>query len=454
MEHAATDVRAIVDEGLGNSSYLVELGQGLALVVDPARDPLPYLRQAEQRGRRIAWVAETHLHADFVSGARELARTGATVLAPRAAQLAFPHQGLGDGDEVDLAGRTLRALATPGHSPEHVSYLLLDGAEPAGVFTGGALLAGSVARTDLIAPDRTKPLARALYRSVHQRLLTLPDHTPVYPTHGAGSFCSAPAGAERITTIGRERLANPLLAAPDEDAFVRALLGGLGTYPPYFLRLRVVNRRGPALYGPHPPPLAPLDPQQVRDLLAGGAELIDARPVHDFAAGHIAGAVSIQLRPAFATWLGWLVPEDRRLVFVRNADQDGDDLVRQCLKVGYERLAGELAGGMGAWRSAGLPEARIEIAAVAKRPSGAVLDVRQQGEFASGHPPGARNVELGALASAKDLPAGPLVVTCGHGERAMTGASLLQRTGHRDLTVLLGGPSDWSRATGRPLEPS
>jgi hydroxyacylglutathione hydrolase len=406
VEHAVTDVRPIVDQGLGNSSYLVELGQGLALVVDPERDPLPYLHQAEQRGLRIAWVAETHLHADFVSGARELARNGATVLAPRAAELAFPHQGLGDGDEVDLAGLTLRALATPGHTPEHVSYLLLDGAAPAGVFTGGALLAGSVARTDLIAPDQTELLARALYRSVHQRLLTLPDHTPVYPTHGAGSFCSAPAGAERTTTIGRERQTNPLLTAPDEDAFVRALLGGLGAYPPYFLRLREVNRRGPALYGPHPPPLAPLDPQQVGDLLAGGAELIDARPVHDFAAGHIAGAVSIQLRPAFATWLGWLIAEDRRLVFVRNADQDHDDLVRQCLKVGYERLAGELAGGMAAWQAAGLPQARIPLAEVAERPSGTVLDVRQQSEFAAGHLPGARHLELGALTGAGELPAG------------------------------------------------
>jgi glyoxylase-like metal-dependent hydrolase (beta-lactamase superfamily II)/rhodanese-related sulfurtransferase len=452
VEHAVTSVHAVVDEGLGNSSYLVELGQGLALVVDPARDPLPYLRQADQRGLRIAWVAETHLHADFVSGARELARTGARLLAPRAAELAFPHQGLGDGDEVDLGGLSLRALATPGHTPEHLSYLLLDGAAPAGVFTGGALLVGSVARTDLIAPDETEPLARALYRSIRERLLTLPDHTPVYPTHGAGSFCSAPAGAERTTTIGRERLANPLLAAPDEDAFVRALLAGLGSYPPYFLRLRKVNRRGPAVYGPQPPALAPLDPQQVRHLLADGAELVDARPIADFAAGHVPGALSIPLRSAFATWLGWLVPQDRRLVVVVDPGQDRGDLVRQCLKVGYERLVGELAGGMAAWRSAGLPEARIEIADMADQAGGTLLDVRQRAEFAAGHLPGARHVELGALASAEDLPAGPVAVMCGHGERAMTAASLLQRAGHRDLTVLVGGPGDWSRVTGRPLE--
>jgi rhodanese-related sulfurtransferase len=231
---------------------------------------------------------------------------------------------------------------------------------------------------------------------------------------------------------------------------VRALLEGLGSYPPYFLRLRQVNRRGPALYGPHPPPLAPLDPRQVGDLLAGGAELVDVRPLRDFAAGHIAGAVSIQLRPAFVSWLGWLVPEDCRLVVVRNADQDRDDLVRQCLKVGYERLA----GGMAAWRSAGLPEARIEIAEVADQAGGTLLDVRQHAEFAAGHLPGARHVELGALTAAGELPAGPLAVMCGHGERAMTAASLLQRAGHRDLTVLVGGPSGCSRAARRPLEPS
>jgi hydroxyacylglutathione hydrolase len=452
------EIVTLRDEGLGNASYLVDLGGGRGLVVDPARDPLPYLGQANQRGLRVAWVAETHLHADFVSGAREVARAGATVLAPRAAALAFPHHGLGDGDEVDLGGLSLRALATPGHTPEHLSYLLLDGAAPVAVFTGGALLAGSVARTDLIAPDQTEPLARALYRSVQQRLLTLPDPTPVYPTHGAGSLCSAPARGEHRTTIGRERQANPLLAAPDEDSFVRALLAGLGSYPPYFLRLREVNRRGPALYGPQPPPLIPLDVRRVRDLLRGGAELIDARPIHEFGAGHIAGAVSIQLRPAFATWLGWLVAEDRQLVFVLNDDQDRGELVRQCLKVGYERLAGELAGGMGAWRSAGLPEVRIEIAEAetAGQPNGTVLDVRQHDEVAAGHLPGARHVELGALADAgaTELPAGALAVMCGHGERAMTGASLLQRAGHRDLTVLVGGPSDWSRALRQPLEPS
>jgi glyoxylase-like metal-dependent hydrolase (beta-lactamase superfamily II)/rhodanese-related sulfurtransferase len=443
------NVRPIVDEGLGNSSYLVEVAEGRALVVDPARDPSPYLRAAAAWGLEVAWVAETHLHADFVSGARELAQTGATVLAAREAGLAFPHHGLGDGEEVDLGGLTVRALATPGHTPEHLSLLLLDGATPAAVFTGGALLPGAVARTDLISPEQTEPLARALHRSIRERLLTLPDATPVYPTHGTGSFCSTPAGGERITTIGRERETNPLLSS-DEDAFVRDLLGGFGTYPTYFRRLREVNRRGPAIYGADPPRLAALEPDEVRRLLADGTELVDARPVADFAHGHIPGALSIELRQAFATWLGWLVAEDRPLVFALNADQDRADLVRQCLKVGYENLAGELAGRMDAWGEAGLPASRIRLEQV-DRAEATVLDVRQASEFAAGHLPGAVHVELGAL-NAADLPSRPLAVMCGHGERAMTGASLLERAGRPDLTVLQGGPADWARVTRRPLE--
>ncbi|HKZ76025.1 MAG TPA: rhodanese-like domain-containing protein, partial [Actinomycetota bacterium] len=274
---------------------------------------------------------------------------------------------------------------------------------------------------------------------------------PVYPTHGAGSFCSAPAGGERDTTIGRERESNPLLASRDEDEFVRNLLGGLGTYPRYFLRLRDVNRNGPTVYGPDPPSLRALQPHAVQRLSDHGAELIDARPVRDFAAGHVRGALSISLRPAFGSWLGWLVPDGRSLVFVLNADQDRADLVRQCLKVGYEDLAGELEGGMQAWRAAGLAESRVSLADTSTTPDGGVIDVRQADEFASGHLPGAHHVELGSLPEAADLPPDPLTVMCAHGERAMTGASVLERGGRRDLTVLVGGARDWSEATGQPL---
>ena len=446
-----TEIVTIRDEGLGNASYLVDLGDGRGLALDPSRDPGPYLAAAAHRGLRLTFAAETHLHADFVSGSRELATMGATVLAPAAAGLQFPHRGLGDGDEVDLGGLGLRALATPGHTPEHLAWLLADGARPLALFSGGSLLVGAVARTDLISPDRTQELARALWRSLHERILTLPDDLGVYPTHGAGSFCSAPTDAEPTTTIGHQKQANPLLAAADEDGFVKLLLGGLGSYPRYFLRLRETNRRGPRLYGDSAPPLAPLPPEQVRRLVTEGAELVDARPIGAFAAGHVPGALSVPLRPSFATWLGWLVADDRPLVVVIDPGQDRGELVRQALKVGYERLAGELAGGMAAWRSAGLPVASIPLVGLDGVEGRRVLDVRQDAEFTAGHVPGAVHVELGTLTDQPGLPAGPVAVICGHGERAMTAASLLARRGRHDISVVDGGTSAWA-AAGRRLE--
>jgi hydroxyacylglutathione hydrolase len=449
-------IHPVVDEGLGNSAYVVELGDGRALVLDPARDPTPYLSLARWRRLRIGYAAETHLHADFLTGSRELAAAGARVLAPRASRLGFAHQGLEDGQEVDLGGLTLRALATPGHAPEHVSYLLLDGARPLALFSGGALLVGGVARTDLAGPELTVPLARAAYRSLHRRLLPLPDELAVYPTHGAGSFCAAPSGEERTTTIGAERRHNRLLAAPDEDGFVEELLAGFGSYPPYFLRLRERNRAGPALLGADWRVLPLLAAEQVQRHRAGGGVLVDARPITAFAAGHVPGALSIALRPAFASWLGWLVDDTQPLVFVLDDDQDRGELARQCRTIGYDHLVGELAGGMAAWRAAGLPEGTlplVDAGRVADEP-GVVVDVRQAGEVAAGHLPGAVAVELGALGGDRlpaGLPEGPVTLMCSHGERAMTAASLLERAGHGGLRVARGGPRDWQRATGRAL---
>lgn len=439
------DIVTLVDEGLGNASYLVDLGDRRALVVDPTRDPAGYLAAAGRRGLDVAYSADTHLHADFVSGGRELAALGATVLAPAAAGLETPHRGMADGDELDLGGLRLRALATPGHTPEHLAYLLLDGRRPVALFSGGSLLVGSAARTDLISPDRTEELARSLWRSLHERVLTLPDDLPVLPTHGAGSLCSTAAGSQRATTIGRERAANPLLAAPDEDAFVELLLAGLGSYPPYFLRLREVNRRGPAVHGPATPDLRPLGPADVRRRAEAGAVVVDARPAEAFAAGHVPGSLSIPLRPAFATWLGWLVPGGAPLVFVLDAAQDRADAVRQARKVGYERLDGELAGGMAAWRAAGLPGTRTALVGPDQLGGRRVLDVRQEAEVAAGRIPGARHVELGRLGAVADLPAGGVAVVCGHGERAMTGASVLERRGVPDVAVLAGGMEAWAR---------
>jgi glyoxylase-like metal-dependent hydrolase (beta-lactamase superfamily II)/rhodanese-related sulfurtransferase len=441
----------LVDEGLGNSSYVVDLGDGRALVVDPARDPAAYQAAVADRGLAVAYAAETHLHADFVSGSRELATQGAQVLAAAAGGIEFLHRGLDDGAEVDLGGLTLQALATPGHTPEHLAYLIRDGTEPLALFSGGSLLVGAVARTDLIAAERTEELSRQLWRSLHERILTLPDTLPVYPTHGAGSFCSAPAGAERTTTIGREKAVNPLLAAPDEDAFLKLLLAGLESFPPYFLRLREVNRRGPAVVGPEPPTLERLGVSEVRRLADDGALVVDVRPIASFAACHVPGSLSIPLRDQFASWLGWLVDSGRPLVFVLDQDQDRINVVRQALKVGYEHLSGELDGGIEAWEAAGHPVGHIRLAP-AYRITGAVLDVRQDAEYATGHLPGAVHVELGSLSDRVVSNAGPLTLMCGHGERAMTGASILAATGRQDLVVAVGGPHDWAAASGRRLE--
>jgi hydroxyacylglutathione hydrolase len=444
------DIHPIVDKGLGNSSYLVDLGGGRALVVDPVRDPSPYLELAGERGLQVTDAVETHLHADFVSGSHELAARGARVVVARAAALQVPHQGLEDQDELDLGGLVLRAIGTPGHTPEHLAWLLLDAGRPLALFSGGALLVDGVARTDLINPDQTGPLTRAAWRSL-QRLGALPDDLRVYPTHGAGSFCSTPGQPERTTTIGAERAHNLLLAAPDEEAFAERLLGGLGSFPPYFLRLREVNQRGPRVLTDLDRRLTSLPVEQVTRQLENGALLVDVRPVTAFAAGHPAGALSIALRPAFATWLGWLVEPDRPLLFVLGDEQDRAELLRQCHKIGYERLLGELAGGMAAWRAAGLPEGHVDRVAPGAV-AGPVLDVRQPSEVAAGHLPGAVAVELGTLDGGQGLPAGPLTVMCEHGERAMTAASLLARAGHGELRVVTGGgPDEWSQATGRPL---
>ncbi|HET8787614.1 MAG TPA: rhodanese-like domain-containing protein, partial [Actinomycetes bacterium] len=313
----------------------------------------------------------------------------------------------------------------------------------------------SVARTDLAGPELTEPLARAAYRSLHQRLLPLPDDLGVSPTHGAGSFCSAQVGGERTTTIGAERRHNRLLAASDEDAFVTELLASFGSYPPYFLRLRERNRVGPELLGRDWKVLPLLSTDQAQQHLAGGGLVIDARPITEFAAGHIPGALSIALRPAFASWLGWLVDDTQPLVFVLDDDQDRGELARQCRTIGYDHLVGELAGGMAVWRIANLPQAQlpvVEAEQLGDQP-GVVLDVRQASEVADGHLPGAVAVELGALAGADhpELPEGPVTVMCAHGERAMTAASLLARAGHKDLRVVRGGPGDWQRATGQAL---
>jgi hydroxyacylglutathione hydrolase len=455
------EVVPLVDGGLGNSSYLVALGDGRGLAVDPSRDLRALRAAADERGLRVAYAVDTHLHADFLTGALQLAAdSGATVIASAHGRRAYEHVALDDGDEVDLGGLRLRALHTPGHTDEHLAYLLLDGATPVGVFTGGSLIVGSAARSDLLGADRTEDLARAQYRSL-RRLATLPDDTTVWPTHGAGSFCSAPAGGRRVTTIGAEKAENPLLAAPDEESFVARLLGSLGSYPDYFRELAEVNRRSPRVLDADAGRLTALTVEEVERARDGGAVVVDVRPVRDYGAGHVPGALSDALRPQFATWLGWLVPRGTPFVVVRNEHQDAGEVAWQARKIGHDDLVGELAGGMAAWAAAGRPVSRTTVVPAADIAAATealdVLDVRQAREFAAGHLPGARNVELGSLAGHQaghqaGHPPRRTVVMCAHGERAMSAASVLEQAGNPDVAVVVGGgPDDWVTATQRPL---
>jgi glyoxylase-like metal-dependent hydrolase (beta-lactamase superfamily II)/rhodanese-related sulfurtransferase len=443
-------VTPVPDEGLGNTSWIIDVGDRRVAVVDPGRHPGPFLAEAERRGAHVAFSVETHLHADFVTGSRELAAYGTTVVAPAAGGLEWPHRPVHDGEVIDLGGLSLRALSTPGHTPEHLAYLLSDGDRPLAVFTGGSLLVGAVARTDLIAPDQTEELARALWRSLHDQLLTLPDDLAVYPTHGAGSFCSAPAGDRRWTTIGDERRSNPLLASADEDSFVQVLLDGLGSYPTYFHDLREVNRAGPSILGIPQPALPVLDIDDFRQHLESGAAVVDVRPVSAWAGGHVPGVLAIPLRPQFGSWLGWLVERHAPLAFVVGAEQDRAELVRQCHQIGYDHIVGELAGGMTAWLAAGQPIQTTPLAEASGAGSG-VLDVRQDREHAGGHVPGVTHVELGSLPEVADRLDAVDAVMCGHGERAATAASILERAGRPGVAVTVGGPGDWAAATHEPL---
>jgi rhodanese-related sulfurtransferase len=285
------------------------------------------------------------------------------------------------------------------------------------------------------------------------RLARLDGATALWPTHGGGSFCSSSATeAGAVSTVGTERTTNPLLRAGDEDTFVDLLLATQGSRPAYFDRLGEINRRGPRVVGAAPV-LDAIPATEAAALVADGAELVDVRPVRSFASGHPDGALSIPLRPAFASWLGWLAPHDRPIVVLREEGQDAQDLLWQAVKIGYENIRGEVAGGIEAWSAAGLPVASVPVVGPAEVDSARVLDVRQDSEYIAGHLPGADHFELGDLVDrAGQVEDVPTVVMCGHGERAAGAASLLARAGHRDVRILDGGPADVAAALGVDLQ--
>jgi rhodanese-related sulfurtransferase/glyoxylase-like metal-dependent hydrolase (beta-lactamase superfamily II) len=448
---SAGAVHALPDEALGNTSYLIELGSGLAASVDPRRDIDGHLELAERLGLRIVAGLETHLHADFVSGTRELAgRTGADVYAARDAFLEYGHQGLAEGDELRLGDVLVHAWGTPGHTPEHLSHLVIVDGTPAAVFSGGSLIRGGAARTDLVDAADTDRWSREQFRSV-QRLSRLPGSTALWPTHGAGSFCAAAPGQAPSGTIGDELAANPLLRIDDEETFVRALRAGFGSFPPYFLRLRDVNRH-PALLRDLEPPQS-LDPEAAHSLVAAGAWLVDARPIHAWARRHPRGSVSIELRPAFASWLGWVIPFGAPIVLLVD-DADRAEAVRLARRIGYDRVLGWIDGGIDAWSAADLPtQCADETDAPGARrriANGAMLiDVRQTAELDGARIPDAVHFELGDIIAGRTPDADEAVLFCGHGERSATAASLLERQGITTVN-LVGGISAWE-AAGFPI---
>ena len=447
------NVIPFVHEGLGNSSYLVELTDGGALLVDPDRSIDRYLRAAEDRGLKIVAVAETHLHADFVSGAHEMGtRTDARVFVPSDAGADFPHVAIEAGTTLAVEGVAIEVIASPGHTPEHVSYVVRPPQGPPLLFSGGSLLVGGAARTDLIAADRTDELTHLQFQTLRGAFSELPDDAPLYPTHGGGSFCSAGGTGERTSTLGRERAESPVLAIDDGQEFARWFLSIFPAIPAYFSRMRDINQAGARLREEitGPPPLAPAEFATARD---GGALIVDLRPPEAYLREHVPGALSVPFRDEYATWLGWLVELETQLLFVRG-EQPLDRVLDESLLVGFERFAGWLDGGMTRWAAEGLPVASANLldpAAAEQRISdgAAAIDVREPDEFAIGHVESAVNVPLGSLAERIDeIPDDrPLVVYCAAGVRAAGGVSILERAGRERLYSIDGGLDAW-RAAG------
>jgi hydroxyacylglutathione hydrolase len=454
-------IKQFVDEGLGNSSYLIgSTGTGMAAVIDPQRDVDRYLQVAEGLGLRLAYAFDTHLHADFVSGARELAARATEpfrVGASARAALDFDHLPLNEGDNISLGDLSIGVLATPGHTPEHISFTVTPAgtAAPHSIFTGGALIVGGAARTDLLGHDSSEPLARQLYHTLHDKLLRFHDAVLVYPTHGGGSFCAAPASNERTTTIGRERHANRLARAFTEDEFVRLSLSDLPSYPAYYRYLRAVNQKGPRVLG-GVPVLEPLPPRAVGNALANGVAVIDIRTPREFARGHIPNSYGIPLVSPLITWGGWVVPFGSQMILVADDPVKREEATRQLIRIGYDDLRGCLDGGIAAWQAAGLPTARTRLIDVdelhgwmQRDDAPLVVDVRSDAEWRTGHMPDAMHIEAGRIteSAATRVPRDRTVVLhCSASNRATVGMSLLERLGYRDLMVLDTGFGNWREA--------
>jgi hydroxyacylglutathione hydrolase len=445
-------IEPFVDTGLGNSAYLIgshDTKKGL--LIDPLRDVDRYLHAASERGIHLTHVLDTHLHADFVSGNREIAhQTGAVIGASAEARAGFEHQPLTEESVIDLGAFQIRVMTTPGHTPEHISFLLLepDKKTPSALFSGGALIVGGAARTDLLSPEVTQPLAHQLYDTIHDKLLKLPDELEVFPTHGSGSYCVAPVSSDRLTTIGQERKTNALAQSQTEEEFVQRALTGLPSYPTYYKYLREINQKGAKILGGIPV-LQSLSASELKAMMEKGILVLDVRHGKKFAAGHIPNSYGIRVDAPLTTWAGWLIPFGSRIVLVAESTDQTVSATRQLIRIGYDDLLGYLDGGIDAWAKAGYPVEKIPSMNV-KELRGrlnevTLVDVRQLSEWNEGHIPGAIHIEAGRMAW-DELPFPhdkPLAIQCASGNRSMSVSSVLRRRGYHKVIQVEGGINKW-----------
>jgi hydroxyacylglutathione hydrolase len=453
--------------GLAIASYIVaDEKSGEAAVIDPTRDVEAYINFAKNHDLNIRHIIETHVHADFVCGSKELkARLDDEPIIHCSGYggddwtQPYPDQYVQEGVTLEFGTVRLEFRHTPGHTPEHIAVLLFDKSRSAEtpwvMFTGDFLFVGDVGRPDLLGEKVKQELAHQLYQSVFERITDLPDITEILPAHGAGSLCGKAIGSRRSSTLGYERMYNGALQKKPEEQWVNDLLHDMPLSPPYFKRMKQVNKDGPAIIGSELPGLRRWQAKKVYERVCDECLIVDVRSKEAFAAAHIPDAISIPFGSNLPTWAGWVLPYDRPILLVVDQPSQVEAVITHLLRVGFDDVQGYLAGGMDDWETAGFPLVTLPTLSVHdlkrrldKGEKLTVLDVRTAGEWIAGHIDGAIHIHGGKLQEHfGDVPDGkPVAVVCGSGYRASIAASFLQRNGYESVSNMLGGMSAWKAA--------